>query len=268
MKKKTVFITGSSSGIGRATALLFQKRGWNVIATMRSPEKEKELRSLDNVAVLKLDVTQPNTIREAVKKAVEKFGDIDVVVNNAGYGLTGAFETASEEQARRQFEVNLFGVMNVTRAILPLFRKKKSGVLVNVASMGGRAAFPLYSLYNSSKWAVEGFSESLQYELRPLNIKVRIIEPGLIRTDFHRRSLESADGKKIGDYDEAVSRLPKYSDEGGSPPEEVAETIYEAAASRGWRLRYQTGKYSRLVLLLRRVLPESWFTHIIRNSRG
>ena len=172
--KKTALITGTSTGIGRATALYFQQRGWNVVATMRTPAKETELGQLPGVALIALDVTKPDSIRQGLQAAIAKFGKLDAVVNNAGYALNGPFEAYTQEQIRRQFETNVFGLMEVCRQVLPHFRQNKAGVLVNVASMGGRLTFPLYSSYHSTKWAVEGFSESLHYELRPLGIAVKI----------------------------------------------------------------------------------------------
>ena len=174
--KKTVLITGSSSGIGRAAAKLFQKKGWNVAATMRSPQKEKELTNLENVICPQLDVMKVETIRQAVEETKQKFGEINAVVNNAGYGLVGPFEAATQEQIQRQFSTNVFGLMNVTGEVIPYFRERKQGIIANIASIGGRVTFPLYSLYHGTKWAVEGFSESLQHELKPFNIKIKIIE--------------------------------------------------------------------------------------------
>jgi NADP-dependent 3-hydroxy acid dehydrogenase YdfG len=193
---KTVLITGASTGIGKATAQLFQQQGWNVVATMRSPEKSPELSDLPNVLCLPLDVTKADTIQAAIDRAIAEFGTIDVLINNAGYALIGAFEACDMADIRGQFETNVFGLMEVTRAILPHFRLRQQGILVNVASMGGRVAFPIYSPYHATKWAVDGFSESLQYELRQFNIKVKIIEPGAIKTDFYSRSISVA--KKAG----------------------------------------------------------------------
>src|SRR5262249_25648147 len=155
-----------------------------------TPERAGDLFKLPNVACLRLDVTDTETITQAVKDAVARFGSIDVLVNNAGYGLVGPFEASTKENIERQFNTNLFGLMETTRAILPHFREKRNGVLINVASMGGRITFPLYSLYHATKWAVEGYSESLQHELLPFNIRVKIIEPGPIKTDFYDRSMD------------------------------------------------------------------------------
>ena len=176
--KKTVFITGASSGFGKESVRLFSEKGWNVVATMRSPEKEQELTGLAGVLVTKLDVTDESTIASAVTKALSAFGQIDVLVNNAGYGALGVLEAASDEEIRRQMEVNFFGLIAVTKAVLPGMRAQRSGVIVNVSSVGGRITFPFSTLYHATKFAVEGLTEALQYELTPFGIRTKIIEPG------------------------------------------------------------------------------------------
>jgi len=181
--KKTILITGASSGFGRETAKLFHSKGWNVIATMRSPEKETELSTLSDILISRLDVTDKLTIQSAVAAGIAKFGQIDVLVNNAGYGAMGALEAATEQEVRQQFEVNLFGLIEVTKAVLPAMRQEKSGIIINVSSVGGRVTFPFSSLYHATKFAVEGLSESLSQEVAPLGIKVLIVEPGPFRTD-------------------------------------------------------------------------------------
>ncbi|HZH96384.1 MAG TPA: SDR family oxidoreductase, partial [Flavisolibacter sp.] len=186
---KTVFITGASSGFGLETAKFFQKKGWNVIATMRTPENDSALSALPNVIVSKLDVVDKQSIGNAVATGIERFGCIDVLVNNAGYGTLGVLEAASDEEIIKQFDVNVFGVINVTKAILPVMRKNKSGVIINISSVGGRITFPYFSLYHATKFAVEGLTESLQYELSPLGIQVKLIEPGGYKTKFAGSSM-------------------------------------------------------------------------------
>jgi NAD(P)-dependent dehydrogenase (short-subunit alcohol dehydrogenase family) len=266
---KTVFITGASTGIGKATAELFQQQGWNVVATMRSIDRGAELGSLPNVLCLPLDVTQVDTIHAAVDRAIAKFGSIDVVVNNAGYALIGAFEACEMAEIQRQFATNVFGLMEVTRAILPHFRQRQQGVFVNVASIGGRMAFPLYSPYHGTKWAVDGFSESLQYELRQFNIKIKIIEPGPIKTDFYGRSITVAERAGLTAYDEYTRQIMPQMDragETGSPPTVTAQVIYRAATDRTWKLRYPAGGNAGLLLTLRKLLPDAWFTGLMRRS--
>lgn len=263
---KVILITGASSGIGRETAKLFQTKNWKVAATMRTPEKAEDLHKIADLEIFKLDVTDANSIQTAIKDVLEKFGRIDAVVNNAGYALAGAFEAASEEQIQRQFQTNVFGLMNVCREILPVFRKQKKGIIVNVASIGGRMTFPLYSLYNSTKWAVEGFSESLQYELEQFNIRVKIIEPGPIKTDFYDRSQDLAQKEGLTAYDYFIDRaLPTIQNEGMNAPDGkiVAETIYEAMTDGTKKLRY--GVNTKGVLTARRVLPDFLFFKIIKS---
>ena len=266
---KTVLITGASTGIGKATAQLFQQQGWNVVATMRSPDKDSELANLPNVLCLPLDVTQVDTIHAALDLAIAQFGTIDVVINNAGYALIGAFEACEMADIRGQFETNVFGLMEVTRAILPHFRLRQQGIVVNVASIGGRMTFPLYSPYHATKWAVDGFSESLHYELRQFNIKVKIIEPGAIKTDFYSRSISVAKKAGLTVYDDYIARtLPQMDRAGaeGSPPSVTAQAIYQAATDGSWKLRYPAGGNASFLLGLRKLLPDAWFIGLMRRG--
>lgn len=264
---KVILITGASSGIGKETAKLFQTKNWNVAATMRSPEKAEDLQHIADVETFRLDVTDGDSIKQAIKDVLEKFGRIDAVVNNAGYGLVGAFEAATEEQIRRQFETNVFGVMNVTREILPYFREQKRGFIVNVTSMGGRVTFPLYSLYHATKWAVEGFSESLQYELEQFNIRVKIIEPGPIKTDFYERSMDLTKKEGLTAYDYFIDKaMPNMQKAGEDAPDGriVAETIYEAVTDGSKKMRYHAN--SKMVLTARKLLPDFLFFKIIKSA--
>ncbi|EKF73791.1 short-chain dehydrogenase/reductase SDR [Alcanivorax hongdengensis A-11-3] len=268
-RDKTVLITGTSSGIGRAAVSHFQARGWNVVATLRDPKQAGDMADLPGVLCLRLDVNDRDSIHQAVEKAIQHFGAIDVLVNNAGYGLMGAFETLDETQIQRQFDTNVFGLMETCRAILPHFRARKSGVLVNVASMVGRVPLPLYSVYNASKWAVEGFTEGLVYELNPLGIKVRIIEPGAVDTAFFGRSSDRDNRTGVSSYDDYAREQFGVMDKtgpGGSRPEQAAAMIYRAATDDGARLRYSVGTDARLLLLARRLLPETLFRSMIRLS--
>ncbi|MDR6563594.1 MULTISPECIES: SDR family oxidoreductase [unclassified Arcicella] len=176
---KTIFITGTSSGLGKASALYFAEQGWNVGATMRTPEKETLLTQYNNIKIFKLDVTNLEQVKTATAQAIEAFGKIDVVVNNAGMGTYGALELAKEEDIDWQFAVNTRGPINIIRAFLPHFRQQGEGMFINVSSfMGITTALPLGSLYNMSKFALEGLTEGLYYELKSLNIDVRLIEQG------------------------------------------------------------------------------------------
>lgn len=266
---QTILITGSSTGIGKTTALRFIDAGWNVIATMRAPEKEQQLKNSEQVLVTKLDVTDQQTIEAAIQAGIDKFGRIDAVVNNAGYGLSGTFESMTMEQIKRQFDTNVFGLMAVTQAMLPHFREHQAGTIINVASVAGRVAFPLYSIYHGTKWAVDGFSESLQFELKPLGIKVRIVEPGAIKTDFYDRSAEMVHDEQLTAYNRFVTRARRSMDaakEKGSDPAVVANTIYAAATDSGWTLRYPSGLDAKWLLAIRRFLPDSWYRTLVQKA--
>jgi NADP-dependent 3-hydroxy acid dehydrogenase YdfG len=266
--KKTVLITGASSGIGKTTAIYFQQKGWNVAATMRNPDKEKELSQLQGIKIFMLDVTSTSSVQSAISEILKAFNSIDVIINNAGYATLGAFEAATEEQIKKQFDTNVFGVMNVTRAILPLFRDKKSGTIINITSMGGRLTFPLYSLYHSTKWAVEGYSESLQFELRQFNIKVKVVEPGVIKTDFYSRSEELLTKEGLRAYEAyqncVLPNIRKAGDKAPGP-EVIAATIYKAAVDDSYKFRYPAGGNGPALLFLRWLLPLSVFNHLVRK---
>ena len=269
---RSILITGASTGIGRATVEAFAAAGWRVAATMRKPEDEEGLAALAGVRVFPLDVTSTASVEAAVAAVHAAFGRIDAVVNNAGYAVDGIFESMDDELIRRQFDTNVFGLMRVTRAVLPLLRRQRGGTLVQVSSIGGRVTFPLYSVYHGTKWAVEGFSESLAFELRQFGIRVRLVEPGAIKTDFYGRSRERATTPADGGYDGLVSRCEAISlrggSERGSPPALVAGTILRAVMDRGWRLRYPVAPPAPLLGTLRRILPESWFLRLIRRRYG
>ncbi len=267
---KTVLITGTSSGIGKETAIYFSKKEWNVIATMRNPKKRKNVfQNIKNIDTIHLDVLDYSSIKKAIEYAKKKYGSIDVLVNNAGYASFGPFEISSQDHVEKQFKTNVLGLMDVTREIITLMRKQKQGVIINVTSSAGRMTFPLYSLYNSTKWAVEGFAESLQFELRQFNIKVKNIEPGIIKTDFYDRSKDEIKIGKIHEYDKIVEIMKNYEENNlkkgrYSHPNVVAKTIYNAATDNTWKLRYHTGKYSGMILWLRRILPERIFLRLLR----
>ncbi|HAN45443.1 MAG TPA: short-chain dehydrogenase/reductase [Cyanobacteria bacterium UBA8156] len=264
----TVLITGASSGIGKATALLFQQKGWQVAATMRRPEAATDLAALPNVRCVALDVGDRPSIEQAVQATLEAFGDLDVVVNNAGFAVIGPLEAASEEDLQRQFDTNVYGVIRVMQAVLPHFRDRRRGTIINVSSVGGRLAFPVYSLYHGTKWAVEGISESAQFELRPFNIRVRLVEPGAIRTDFYGRSQTPMQKEGLTAYADFTTKvLARIGEvEATAPgPEVVAQTIYQAATDKGDRLRYGVGNGVEPLLLARRLLPSSWFVEMVRR---
>ena len=267
LMEKVVLITGASTGIGNETAKLFQSKNWKVAATMRSPEKAVDLQNIVDVECIRLDVTDPESIKSAIAETIEKFGRIDAVVNNAGFAVVGPFEAATDDQIEQIFQTNVFGVMQVCREILPVFRDQRRGTIVNVASMGGRITFPLYSIYHATKWAVEGFSEALQYEVREFNIKIKIIEPGPIKTDFYTRSMSHSKKEGLSAYDNFVARaLPNLQKAGETAPDGriVAQTIYDAVSDDSWKMRFPVN--SRAILAARRLLPDSLFLPIVRRA--
>ncbi|MFY0674031.1 MAG: SDR family oxidoreductase [Bacteroidia bacterium] len=267
---KTVLITGSSTGIGRAAAIKFQNEGWNVIATMRSPENEEELGKLDNVLLTRLDVQDHDSITNAVTDGIAKFGKIDVVLNNAGYGLMGTFESAPRENVQRQFDVNVFGLFDVTRALIPHFRANKSGMFINISSVGGKMTFPLISLYHSTKFAVEGFSESLSYEMKEIGVKVKLIEPGGVSTDFGGRSMDFQHNPELTEYNNIVGAV-QAAFQGNdslerSTPESVADVIYGAATDGTDTLRYRAGKDAEQLLTARKAMNDADFMGMMRSN--
>ena len=199
----TIFITGASSGLGRATAKLFLSKGWRVIASMRDPKKEKELGTLSGVTLMALDVTDPHEI-ESVAKQVVGTGGTDVVFNNAGYGLAGALEALTDDQIVRLVNTNMLGTIRTTKAFIPHFREKHAGLFINTTSLGGLMSFPFNSIYHATKWAVEGWSESMAFELNQFGIGIKTIEPGGIRTDFFTRSFDTG---RHPAYDSLVNRF-------------------------------------------------------------
>lgn len=238
----TIVITGSSSGIGRATAVYFGQRGWSVAATMRSPDEHTDLTETGNVRLYRLDVTDDESIERARDDILRDMGRVDVVVNNAGYALSGPFEAAGEAQIRREFDTNVFGVMAVTRAFLPHFRAARAGLFVNVSSAAGRITMPFLSLYVSSKFAVEGFSEAVAYELKALGIRVKLVEPGRFRTDVGGRSMDSAPRGDLPEYEPAWNRfLQTWAAQDERDPQQVAETVFAAVSDGEDRLRYLVG---------------------------
>jgi NAD(P)-dependent dehydrogenase (short-subunit alcohol dehydrogenase family) len=267
---KTVLITGTSSGIGKAAAKYFSEQGWNVAATMRTPSKDNEVKNFANTKVYALDVTDSASISNAIDAANKDFGKIDVVVNNAGYGVDGVFEAMSDDVIERQFDTNVFGLMRVTRAFITYFRENKiKGNIVQVASMGGRLAFPLYSIYHGTKWAVEGFTEALHYEVKPFGIKLKLIEPGAIKTEFYGNGRELVKPENTNDYNDFVAKCEKVSMEAGEKGEDpiiVAKAILKAANDDNYKMRYPVGNPAPMLLRLRKLLPDSLWFGVVNSS--
>ena len=268
--RKTILITGASSGIGKATAIHFQEQGWNVIATMRTPEKETELNKLENVQLDKLDVLDLESINQAIQNGIQKYGKIDALVNNAGYGAYGPLESFPRENIVKQFNTNVIGLMDVTKAIIPHFRANKDGVIVNISSIGGQMTFALGSLYHGTKFAVEGISEALHYEMKEIGVKVKIVEPGMIATDFGGRSFDFQAGE-IADYQPIIGALMKQwqnPDNSSSAASLVADVIYTAVSDDSEQLRYRAGDDANFLLDSRKKMTDNEFFSMMNNQMG
>nr|CAA9485816.1 MAG: Short-chain dehydrogenase/reductase SDR? [uncultured Segetibacter sp.] len=238
--QKTIFITGTSTGLGKATAKLFHSKGWHVIATMRNPERETELTQLENVTLLPLDVTDLKQIKSTVAQAIS-LHDIDVVFNNAGYGLMGAMESFSDEQIVKQINTNLLGVLRVTQAFIPYFREKKSGLFISTTSMGGLLAFPLHSIYHATKFGLEGWSESMSFELRLHNIGIKTVAPGGIATNFTGTSLDKQSKPEYQELEVKLFSVVEDMMQAASTAGQIAEVVYEAATDGKDQVRYVAG---------------------------
>ena len=268
---KTVLITGTSSGFGKTAAKYFAARDWNVVATMRRPTAERDLVRLDNVLVTRLDVQDAASIAPAIEAGVARFGGIDVLINNAGFGLFGIFEATPPAKVREQFDVNVFGVMEVTRAILPHFRARKSGIILNVTSGAGVFGLPTASLYTATKFAIEGFSEAIAWELASQNIIVKIIEPGgVLSTKTGERSgAELAAATSIPDYDafltHADATFAELRANVSATEEDVARVMFEAATDGTNQLRYVATDDIKPLVHARRETSEAAYMALMRE---
>ena len=242
---KNILITGSNSGIGKLTAKLFAQKGWQVMATMRDPERAGDLIDENNIHIYQLDVTRSDSIEIAKTSVLRDFGKIDLVVNNAGFGVYGAFELATENQIDRQLAVNVKGLMMVTKSWLPHFRENGDGMFINISSIAGVASYPLASLYIASKWAVEGFTEALYYEVKPFGVRLKLIEPGGFRTNFQTSSITWTNDPAVEVYREKMKAFRNARDErlvDLPDPIAVAQKIWEATNDPSDRLRYIVGE--------------------------
>mgnify|MGYP001819563267 FL=1 len=238
---------------------------------MRTPENETELNQLDNVLVTRLDVTDRSSIAEAVAAGAERFGGIDALVNNAGYGAFGPLEATSTDSIERQFDTNVIGLLDVTREVLPHFRAQGSGVVVNISSVGGRMTLPLGSLYHGTKYAVEGISEALTYELNPLGISVKIVQPGAIETDFAGRSIDFSNDESLPEYQGMVAHVGGLFESfmaNASPPSLVAEVIHAAVTDGSDHMRYIAGEDAKALLAARDSQDDATFMAGIKAQLG
>ena len=270
---KTILITGCSSGIGRMTAGFFQEKGWNVIATVRDkPDDDAELNALENVLVVALDVTKADTIEAAVAAGIERFSGIDVLLNNAGYGSYGILEATPEAKIRMQFDVNVIGALMVTKAVLPHMRKAGQGLIINISSMGGKITFPLGTLYHGSKFAVEGMTEAMSFELASIGIRAKLIEPGMINTNFAETtgSLLDVDPEQTEyqPFVEQVAAGMQQAGSQGSEPTIVAEKIWEAATDGTDQMRYIAGPDAEQIIAARKAMDDPEYLAMVRSNMG
>jgi short-subunit dehydrogenase len=267
--KKTVLITGTSSGIGKATVFEFAKMGWNVIATQRQPALETDFKDLPYVTLYPMDVTNLESVEQSILEAQKAFGKIDVVVNNAGYGVDGAFEAMSDEVIQKQFNTNVFGLMRVTREAIKHMRSNGGGTIIQISSMGGKITFPLYSIYHATKFAVEGFTESLHYELAQFNIKMKLIEPGPIVTDFYGRSRQFIKPTNTNQYDGFIQKFNNAAEKvmkDAEGPEVVAKMIFKSVTDNSNQMRYAVGRPGPMLLMLRKLLSDKLYFWMVRKS--
>lgn len=266
---KNVLITGCSSGYGRATALHFFEQGWNVAATMRTPGTGDMPKS-ERLRELRLDVTDRASIKTAFAEAIATFGGLDVVVNNAGIGLFGAFETTSESVLREVFETNTFGTMAVAQAVIPHFRERRSGTLIHVTSSVGIVPMPLVAVYVASKYAIEGFTEALSYELSAFGIRTKIVEPGYGPTT--RFIANSGDRMKEGVPEPyaayAQELMQSMSTTKTTTAADVATVIWRAATDPSEQLRYAAGPDAEELAAMRRTLPGEDYLAAMRSAMG
>ena len=280
MKSQSVaLVTGSSSGIGFETALHLARNGYKTYASMRNLEKSKNITQVAKeeklpIEVVQLDVNDDISVKQAIDKIVAaEDRRIDVLVNNAGYGLLGALEDLSIEEIKAQFETNFFGVIRVTQQVLPVMRKQKSGTIVNISSVGGRMGIPSLSAYHSTKFALEGLSESISYELEPFGIRVVVIEPGFIRTNIMNSSIIA---KKAQDpkspYFSLTQQLERSfksameNTSASSPPEEVAKVVLQAVTSESPKLRYTVGNDASSIIRAKTTMSDTEFGGLIKQQ--
>lgn len=270
--KKVIFITGASSGMGKDGALRLIKEGHTVYGAARRLNQMQELLKTGGHTI-KLDVTNPESIKKAIEQVISEQGKIDVLWNNAGYSVAGAVEDVSYEDAKRQFEVNLFGLAEVTKMVLPHMRNQKSGTIINTSSVGGKIFSPLGAWYHASKHALEGWSDCLRLELKPFNINVVILEPGGIRTEFgdvlYQPMVKRAKGGPYEELSDLIANTYKaaYANpKGTSPASVISDVIVRIIRSKKPKTRYSAGYMSKTILFFRNILSDKMFDGLIMRT--
>ncbi len=276
LQPKVILITGCSSGFGFLTAARLAASGHYVFATMRDLSKKEALfeevdRRHGKINLLPLDVTSQESIRSAVKSIAGQHGTIDVLVNNAGYGIGGAFEDLSDEDIRRQMDVNFFGVQNVTRQVIPLMRSRKSGRIINISSLAGIQASPCFGAYNASKWALEGFSESLRYELKSFGIDVLLVEPGTYRTPIfyanarYAQNFHNPSSPYYSLNQFLLKKVMTHLDRCRKNPENVATLVEELISAANPSFRNHPDFEAKAIYLLRKILPFGVYERMMKS---
>lgn len=272
---QVALITGSSSGIGYETALMLARNGYTVYATMRNAKKSKSILKTSEqeklpLKVLELDVNDETSIEKTIDQVEDEAKRIDILINNAGYGLVGYFEDLNMDEIRNQFETNFFGVLNITKKVIPIMRSQKSGTIINISSGAGQVGFPGISAYVSTKFAIEGFSESLTYELSPFGIKVIIIEPGVIKTNFFSNCIISNQSAKNGSpYFQSLEKLRKdiaMMQEHATSPTDVAKLIIQVLRADEPQQRYIIGNDVGMILEAKKNLSDIEFKKMMLQN--
>ena len=274
-QEKVAIVTGSSSGIGYETSILLSKNGFHTYAAVRNLDKSKSLIDIAKkddllIDVVELDVSNDKSVKDAINRVLSENKRIDVVVNNAGYALVGSFEDLSMDEIKSQFETNFFGAIRVIQAVLPTMRNQRNGRIVNVSSMGGRIAIPLDSAYHGTKFALEGLSESLQYEVEQFGIKIIIIEPGAIKSNFFNNlKMASKAQRPDSPYIQMMQKLNagfSFMLENAPHPVEVAKVILAAASSEDPQLRYTVGDDAAMIVQAKRTMSDREFGNLMRKQ--
>jgi len=279
--EKVAIVTGSSSGIGFETALLLSKSGFHTYASMRNLEKSKNITEIVNtenlpLRVIQLDVNDDISVKNAINKIIAENGRIDVLINNAGYGLFSPIEDITLDQVKEQFETNFFGIVRLVKEVLPVMRKQRNGIIVNVSSGAGRVAIPVSSAYVATKFALEELSESMRYELKEFGINIIIIEPGVIRTNFvENMKTAGTRSRSESPYADLIGRTLKGFGglmDNSSPPKLVAEAILNAITSKEPEIRYVVGDDAKSIMKVRKSTSdkefENWMYESVLQEKG
>ncbi|MDH7446423.1 oxidoreductase [Aquimarina sp. 2201CG14-23] len=267
---KVVLITGASSGIGKESAKLLLKKGYVVYGSARRTEKMKDIEEL-GVKLLAMDVTKDDSMTEGIQTIINQEGHIDILVNNAGYGSYGSLEDVPMDEAKYQFEVNVFGLARLTQLVLPYMRTQNSGKIINISSIGGKIGEPHGSWYHATKFAVEGLSDSIRMELKQFGIDVVVIQPGAIKTEWNkiaRENLAKVSGNTAYSTlaQKHVKLLEKADDKYGSEPIVIAKTIAKAIEAKKPKTRYVSGGGGKLILRIRKMVSDRMFDAIMLNQ--